>query len=144
MSRAQERCFTLVFALCAMQFLPINSLAQQNDDYLKQLGDEAGELTLDRMTRENGKADDNPSRASGLAEVPVDASLGAGNKLPAGLSRQAFELMLEKNYFGSYIFYKRLGGESRVRVFQQYRKNPDPRRLRKSIMRAIKEQRGKP
>jgi len=130
----------LAICLCVLYFAAQKSFAQQ-DNYLEQLDVEAEELSLDRKTRDKAHIEKNIRDSAGLATVP-DGDNSEGGGLPGGLSRDSFEVMLERNFFGSYLFYKRLDVASRTWVFQQYQKEPDPERVRKSILEAIKRQRG--
>jgi len=118
-------------------------VAQQSDDYLRQLDEEAGDLSLDRKTRNEDRIEKNMRSATGLAEVPVDEADKA-RVLDGGLSREDFESMLRKNYFGSYSFYRRLNEENRARIHQRYLQDADPVKLRKAILESLKRQRGKP
>ena len=103
---------------------------------------EAGDLNLDRKTRDKARIEKNIRDSAGLTALPEDDT--ENNGLPPGLSRDGFEVMLERNFFGSYLFYKRLDAASRSWVYQQYQKEPGPERVRKSILEAIKRKRGEP
>ncbi len=141
MSR-QRRKYLLPTGICLLLASGIVA-AQQSDDYLRQLDEEAGDLSLDRKTRNKDRIEKNMRSAAGLAEVPVDDAAEA-EALGTGLSRKDFEEMLRKNYFGSYSFYRRLNEENQARIHQRYLQDADPVKLRKAILESLKRQRGKP
>ena len=140
MLSSRKSKFFLATCLCVLIFTLQKSFAQQ-DNYLEELDAEAGGLSLDRKTRDDAHIEKNIRDSAGLAAVP-DGDSPENNGLPPGLSRDSFEVMLERNFFGSYLFYKRLNAASRAWVYRQYQEKPAPERVRKSILEAIKRQRG--
>ncbi len=138
-----KRSFFLTIFSYVLVLASKNSVAQQ-DSYLKQLDEEAGGLSLDRKTRDDkSHIEKNMRDSSGLSAIPDDNGSGISG-LPKDLSLDRFEAVLKRNFFGSYLFYKRLDTESRAWVYRQYQKNPDPERIRKSILKVTKRQRGEP
>ncbi len=115
-------------------------VAQTGDDYLRQLDSEASDLNLDAETRGRKEGEGDMRSAVRLTEVPADDA----SELAPGLSREAFEASLKRNYMGSYTFFLRLSPERRDALYASYLKDPDPQRLRDRILKALKQQRGKP
>ena len=113
--------------------------AQEADAYLRELDSEASDLSLDRKTQRKPNESLDMRSAARLAEVPAEEA----HDLVPGLSREAFEKSLKRNYMGSYTFYRRLSPERQDAIFAAYQQNADPQALRKKIMKALKQQRGK-
>ena len=63
---------------------------------------------------------------------------GGIEELSAGLPKTDFEDLLEHNYMGSYLFYKRLTAEQQQVVYEFYLQNPDPKEIRLHILRVKK------
>ncbi len=103
-------------------------LAAPADAYLDALKEEANAVQVDPLTREPvaGQA---PSPAG--AAPTADATEGKG--MPAGLTQAEFEDFLQKKYFGSFSFYRKLPRQKKDAVFQAYSQRPDIRFIREQI-----------
>ena len=55
-------------------------------------------------------------------------------KLPADLSYSEFEKLLQENFMGSYIFFKRLDEAAQTEVYRQYTTNPSIEALRQHVI----------
>lgn len=55
--------------------------------------------------------------------------------LPEKLTQPQLEALLQENFMGSYIFYKRLNAEARQQDYQQYRRHPGLDDIRAAIIR---------
>jgi hypothetical protein len=125
-----------VFIGLVLMMVSAAAAAQAGDDYLKQLDSEASELNLDRETRRQAEESGDMRNAAGLAEVPAEEA----HVLLPGLSREGFERSLKRNYMGSYTFFRRLSPQRQGEIYDAYRQDPDPRKLRLKIMKALKKQ----
>jgi len=123
----------------ALSFCLQSLWAQGNDDYLKQLDTEASGLSLDRKTRRQAEESTDMRGAVRLTEVPTEEA----HELIPGLSREEFERSLKRNYMGSYTFYRRLQPQRQEQIYRAYQQDPDPDKLRSTIMKALQQQRGK-
>ncbi|MDY6979483.1 MAG: hypothetical protein SV201_06345 [Pseudomonadota bacterium] len=93
------------------------------DNYLQGLASEAGETRVDDSgqiaTRElEGDRTEEPPEAT------WDINSQALDVLQAGLERNEFEALLKRNYYASYIFYKKLDPTSKSLVYKTYLKTP--------------------
>jgi hypothetical protein len=105
--------------------------AQSNADYLKSLQGEAENVTLDKKT----ELETTRSKISASVSGPGQIS----NSLVSGLTVEQFEKVLQKNYMGSYLFYKRLSDSQRAEVYSFYQGNPDPDSVRDKILKVSKK-----
>jgi hypothetical protein len=112
-------------------FLAGSAAAQSNADYLKSLQGEAENITLDKET----ELKTNRSKISATVAGPDEAP----NSLVSGLSVEQFEKVLQKNYIGSYLFYKRLSNSQKDEVYSFYQGNPDPDAVRDEILKVRKK-----
>ena len=109
--------------------------AQSSDAYLRALEGEAGNLSVDENTRAQG---DSSTLSSGDNAGNNSGAIPDG--FAAGLSFQQFEQMLERNYIGSFLFYKRLSGGQKESVYATYQRSPDPGAVREQILNLSKQQ----
>ncbi|MDJ0832530.1 MAG: hypothetical protein QNJ69_03345 [Gammaproteobacteria bacterium] len=109
--------------------------AQSSSDYLETLEGEASNLELDKRTKSTGTASSiaAPSSSSFNPEQG-----GAITDLGPGLSVEQFEQILQRNYIGSYLFYKRLNDQHKQEVYAFYQSNPDPAKVRDKILQVSK------
>jgi hypothetical protein len=105
--------------------------AQSNADYLKSLKGEAESITLDKQTEVQSSGD----RVSNTVSSP-ETVVGS---LISGLSIEQFEKVLQRNYIGSYLFYKRLSDSQKEEVYASYQGNPDPDSVRDKILKVSKK-----
>jgi hypothetical protein len=112
-------------------FVTSSVTAQSNADYLKSLQGEAESITLDKETELKTTRSKVSSTVAGPDEAP--------NSLISGLSVEQFEKVLQKNYIGSYLFYKRLSNSQKGEVYSFYQGNPDPDAVRDKILKVRKK-----
>lgn len=61
------------------------------------------------------------------------ASMGGEEQLPPGLGRAEFEATLQREFYGSYVFYSTLSESHKSQVYQEYINNNDIEHLRRVI-----------
>jgi hypothetical protein len=104
--------------------------AQTNSDYFKAPEGEAEGVTLDKET----EVQTTQSTISNTAVGPDQAP----SSLISGLTIEQFEKVLQRNYIGSYLFYKRLSSGQKTEVFASYQENPNPDSVRNKILQVSK------
>jgi hypothetical protein len=112
-------------------FIAGSVAAQSNADYLKSLQGEAESITLDKATESNTARSKISETVADPGEVP--------SSLISGLSVEQFEKVLQKNYIGSYLFYKRLSNSQKGEIYSFYQGNPDPDAVRDEILKVRKK-----
>jgi hypothetical protein len=112
-------------------FIAGSVVAQSNADYLKSLQGEAESITLDKATESNTARSKISETVADPGEVP--------SSLVSGLSVEQFEKVLQKNYIGSYLFYKRLSNSQKGEIYSFYQGNPDPDAVRDEILKVRKK-----
>jgi len=112
----------------------------EEDPYLKMLEGEAESLELDP----SGQLQ-NTLPEPDVAESARPSGFGwtgmlEGDRLPSGLSHDRFELMLKENFFGTYVFYRRLNSTDRRTVYYRYTKaeSTSLENVRKDILELLK------
>jgi len=108
-----------------------SSVAQTDADYLKSLEGEAESVALDAQTEFKTTASKKSTSAAGSKGVP--------SSLVSGLAIEQFERVLQQNYIGSYLFYKRLSSSQKDEVYASYQGNPDPDSVRDKILKMSKK-----
>lgn len=123
-------------------FNSINSFAQSNDAYLNALQGEAADLTLDQQTKNKNTPTLNPIPT----QVEPTISTGQNNsptnedgKVPSGLSIEAFTNHIKANYFGTFIFMKRLNVAQKQEIYNFYTQNNDPQAIRSKVLSVSKK-----
>lgn len=99
--------------------------------YLDGLAAEAEDTNVDTSSSISSETLTKPNDTK-VDHWNIDAqNLGT---LRAGLSEPQFELILQQNYFSSYVFFKRLDPTSKNLVFKFYKTNIDIVKIRKKII----------
>ena len=126
------------FLVCLLFMVPLFSMppvSAADDDYLKMIEGEAAELQLDnkgQLKQGDKKADDSVSFGWG-GELE-------GENIPSGLAKEDFESVLKKNFYGTYLFFKKLDSTDKDTVYYRYSKQqePDLENVRNNIMTLLK------
>ena len=71
---------------------------------------------------------------SGKVEQGVDPEVAAKSRSEMQVQRAAFETLLEEEYRGTYVFYKRLNERSRQEVFLRYAGGASMKEVREMII----------
>lgn len=132
MINRQEKYVILIGLVFALLGAP--STIAQTTNYLDALDAEATELKLDDGTKSQQQSAQQPSATSIVSEGLNADQGGAISDLVPGLTQPIFEQVLEKNYIGSFLFYKRLNDNQKQQVYVFYQSNPDPDKVREKIL----------
>lgn len=94
------------------------------DAYLDALNSAADGLELDSKS-----AGDTP------ASSDIESSPAVPENMPKGLSKDGFEVFLQKRFFGSFAFYEKLDNDAKEKVFSAYGGKPNIDFVRDQIKR---------
>ena len=116
--------------------LAVKPAVAADDAYLKMLEAEAATTRLD-SSGQLKKQDDRKKPANKLFSGNGGLE---GEELPKGLGQQEFESLLEKNFFGTYAFFRKLNSTDKNTVYYRYSKaeKPDLENVRKNVMSLLK------
>ena len=98
--------------------------------YLSEIESEAGDLSVDGMSSVKTK---NIKKEEAKEQVTWDINKQGFDTLQPKLSQEDFEKNLERNYFGTYVFYKSLAPVSKSLVYKAYQREPNIENVRKTI-----------
>ncbi len=119
---------SVVNSLCMTVFLFSMKAVATDDAYLKMLEGEAADVQLDR----SGQLKDNEPVAD--SSSPDSSSQGItkknwtwegdleGDVLPPGLAQDEFASLLKQNFYGSFVFYRKLNSLDQETVYYHYTK----------------------
>lgn len=103
------------------------------DPYVKALQEAAKAQAGDAAPA----ASDKPAAEPPQGWNSSNQELGGG--LPPNLSRPQFEEALKKNFFGTYMFYSKLGEADRETVYKEYQGNNQISNIRDKTMQLLKK-----
>jgi len=108
-----------------LMFSSFNVLAE--DDYLKMLESEASDLELDQSGQINESEQDEVTNNDDVTKAnwTWDGEL-EGNILPTGLAQNEFASLLKQQFYGTFVFYRKLNSNDRKTVYYHYSKSPKP------------------
>ncbi len=124
-------------------FLVMTASAYAEDDYLKMLESEASELELDQSGQinqvEHGKDSDQAGKITKQG-WKWDGELD-GDTLPSGLAQDELATLLKQNFYGTFVFYRKLNSNDQKTVYYHYSKSPKPDLdvIRKDILDLLKQ-----
>lgn len=123
MQQHQRKTIIRLTALLATAcwLLPATTHAAESS-YLNALEAEADNISVTETPPETTTTNEKAKTAA-----PV------GETLPAGLSQADFEETLKSGYFGSYLFYSKLGDRGKAAVYKEYQQNTSINHLREVI-----------
>ncbi len=130
-------------ALLTLSFLVLLSSAVfADDDYLKMLESEASDLELDQSGQINKPKIDKNSDQDGITKQgwKWEGELD-GDTLPTGLERDEFATLLKQQFYGTFVFYRKLNSNDQKTVYYHYSKSPEPDLdvVRKDILDLLKQ-----
>lgn len=100
-------------------------VSASDDEYLKMLEGEAEDLRLDQRGQLKGKEEviDIQSSKESLSKTnwTWEGDL-EGDILPSGLAQNEFAALLEQNFYGTFVFYRKLSSIDRQTVHYHYSK----------------------
>lgn len=106
-------------------FSSFSALAE--DDYLKMLESEASDLELDQsgQIKESGQEAVENKDSITKANWTWDGEL-EGNILPTGLAQNEFASLLKQQFYGTFVFYRKLNSNDQKTIYYHYSKSPKP------------------
>lgn len=112
-----------------------------DDDYLKMLEGEAEDVQLDqsgqlKRTEEVTDSSSDLTNATWKWEGDLE-----GNTLPKGLAQGEFDSLLKQNFYGTYVFFRKLNSVDQQTVYYHYSKAPqaDLDSIRQEILNLLKK-----
>lgn len=135
-----KQVFLRVLPVCSV--LLTTAVVQAEDAYLQMLEGEASDLELDQSSQLHSDDIGQKIRKKRLTGKRFFSSIMVvdADALPRGLSHEEFEVMLEQNFFGTYVFYEKLKSTDKRTVYFRYSKaeTTDLETVRKDIVDLIK------
>ncbi|MGD8934624.1 MAG: hypothetical protein PVF35_07580 [Gammaproteobacteria bacterium] len=112
-------------------------VAAADDAYLKMLEGEAASVELDQIGQ---LKEEQTTDSTGSAFEWSGGELEA-DSLPKGLDMEQFEMFLQKNFYGTYVFFKKLNTTDKNTVFYRYSQaeQPDLENVRQNVMSLHKQ-----
>ena len=110
-----------VFFIVVM-FATFNAVAN-DDDYLKLLEGEAEDVKLDQSGQLKNKEKVKRDSTDGLTKTnwKWEGNL-EGDLIPSGLAQDEFATLLKQNFYGTFVFYRKLNSVDQNTVYYQYKK----------------------
>ena len=113
-----------------------------DDDYMKMLEAEAEDLEVDKSGQLEFKEQTNKSSTDSLIkENWKSEGVLEGDILPPGLAQDEFVTVLKQNFYGSFVFYRKLNSIDQKTIYYHYTKaSPaylDP--IRQTILNYLKK-----
>ena len=117
------------------------SVAASDDAYLKMLEGEAEDLQLDQsgQLKETEKVDNTGDTVT-KTDWKWEGDLTA-DTMPKGLAQDEFASVLKQNFYGTFVFYRKLNSVDQQTVYYHYSKsdNPDLDSIREHILSLLKK-----
>ena len=113
----------IINSMCVV-VLSLSFKAVATDDaYLKMLEGEAEEVTLDKsgQLKDSEQAVQNSTEGITKTNWVWEGNL-EGDVLPPGLAQNEFATLLKQNFYGSFVFYRRLNSLDQETVYYHYTK----------------------
>jgi hypothetical protein len=108
------------------------------DPYLDALESEASGLAVDPASRPETRTHRRVKAPNG-SNWSVEHQ-GLGEALPGSLTREAFEEALKRNFYGTYVFYRKLHEPNRQAVYRFYQEHPSVEEIRSTIIGLLARQ----
>ncbi len=117
-SQSVFKILTVTSLLCAL-----NSVAIA-DDYLDMLEAEAEDVKLDQSGQLEDKEQINRDSTDGITKTnwTWEGDL-TGDVLPSGLAQDEFATLLKQNFYGTFVFYRKLNSVDQRTVYYHYTKS---------------------
>jgi len=127
--------FSLLISVLVVAGLPASAA---DDAYLKMLEGEAASVELD----ETGQL-----KQAEQIQIPENSAFDWNGRdlnedsLPKGLDMEQFEAFLQKNFYGTYVFFKKLNTTDKNTVHYRYSQadKPDLENVRQNVMTLLKQ-----
>ncbi len=113
----------IVNSLCITVFLFSMKAVATDDAYLKMLEGEAEDVQLDKsgQLKDNEPVTDSSSQGITKKNWTWEGDL-EGDVLPPGLAQDEFASLLKQNFYGSFVFYRKLNSLDQETVYYHYTK----------------------
>lgn len=110
-------------SLCVSALLFSIEAVATDDAYLKMLEGEAEEVSLDKSGQLKGTEQTDKSSTEGITKKnwAWEGDL-EGDVLPPGLAQDEFNSLLKQNFYGSFVFYRKLNSNDQDTVYYHYTK----------------------
>ncbi|MGD2054052.1 MAG: hypothetical protein PVG45_08080 [Gammaproteobacteria bacterium] len=117
--------------------LIILPVAAADDAYLKMLEGEAASVELDQT----GQLHEEQTKDSASSAFEWNGRELEADSLPKGLDMEQFEMFLQKNFYGTYVFFAKLNTTDKNTVFYRYSQadQPDLENVRQNVMSLHKQ-----
>lgn len=132
-SRSVFNIFYIVALLCSFEAMA------SDDEYLRMLEGEAEDLQLDQSGQLRDK-EQKSKDASGITKTnwTWEGDLES-DVLPTGPAQDEFATILKQNFYGTFVFYRRLNTVDQKTVYHHYTKtSPALESIRKDILNHLK------
>ncbi len=127
--------------LCITALLCSYEAMASDDEYLKMLEGEAEDVKLDQSGQLKNKEKINESN-SGITKTnwKWEGDL-EGDILPPGLAQDELATLLKQNYYGTFVFYRKLNSVDQKTVYYHYSKasTADLDSIRQDILNHLKK-----
>ena len=113
----------IVNSLCITVLLFSMKAVATDDAYLRMLEGEAEDVQLDKSGQltDNESVVDNSSQGITKKNWTWEGDL-EGDVLPPGLAQDEFASLLKQNFYGSFVFYRKLNSLDQQTVYYHYTK----------------------
>ena len=113
----------LINILCVAALLCSYKAVATDDEYMKMLETEAEDLEVDKSGQLEYKEQANNSSTEGLIKENWTSEGDLeGDVLPPGLAHDEFVTLLKQNFFGSFVFYRKLNSIDQKTIYYHYTK----------------------
>jgi len=117
-SQSVFKILTVITLLCGLNTIAIA------DDYLDMLEAEAEDVKLDQSSQLKDKEQIKKGSTDGITKTnwKWEGDL-VGDKLPPGLAQDEFATLLKQNFYGTFVFYRKLNSVDQRTVYYHYTKS---------------------
>jgi len=117
-SQSVFKNLTIIFVLCAF------SVTASADGYLDMLEAEAEDVKLDQSGQLKDKEQINKDSTDGITKTNWiwEGDL-VGDNMPTNLAQDEFATLLKQNFYGTFVFYRKLNTVDQRTVYYHYTKS---------------------
>jgi hypothetical protein len=139
---ALNRCL-YVSLLIPVSMLLVTPASAADDAYLKMLEGEAADVHLDKRGQlETADKDSSDVRKNSSENTVIEWNGKIqGENLPNGLAQGEFEKFLQNNFYGTYVFFKKLNSIDKNTVYYRYsiEEKPNLQNVRQNVLTLLKQ-----
>jgi len=116
-----QSVFQILMTVCLLCGFNAHAVA---DDYLKMLEAEAEDVKLDQSSQLKDKEQINKDSTDGILKTNWrwEGDL-LGDVLPIGLAQDEFATLLKQEFYGTFVFYRKLNSVDQSTVYYHYSKS---------------------